>query len=462
MIPARPRRDRSPETGATWRCVDKANAMGNPRRGPRIILGPIEIAGYSAGLEAGFRDLGIDAMAIDLDGNPYRYGRGSARPPLVVRLAQRAHAADRAAPSSPVARAWSKAAKITMDLFVIAWAIARFDVFIFSFGSSFLGLHELPLLRRLRKRVIFVFNGSDARPPYIDGVRMAPDRAMPMRDCLALTRRMKASIRRVERFSDAVVAQPAFSHFFERPVVNFFTVGVPWRDRPLEGAGDRRDKLPIRILHSPSDPVVKGSSRVREAIETLRSEGLDLELVELRGVPNEVVLRELTGCDFVIDQIYSDAPMVGFATEAAAAGKPAIVGGYAWPENHRIFGSDTMPPVEECAPETLADAIRTLATNPAHREELGARAREYVTSRWSRTAIAERMLKVADGSAPTAWFFDPAALRYVEGCGLTRAEARSLVAAVVAAGGSAALCVSDKPDLERRFLEFASSGDTLG
>jgi hypothetical protein len=442
--------------------VDRANGAGSRRGGPRILLCPVEIAGYYAGLEAGLRELGVDALAIDLAGNPFRYRTGPARLPVVVRLARRAHAGHRAAASSRLLHPWWKAARIATSLFVLAWAVVRFDVFVFSFGTSFLGLRELPLLRRLGKGMVFVFHGSDARPPYIDGVRMAPDRAMPIADCLALTRRMKASIRWIERYADAVIAQPAFSHFFERPVVNFFAIGVPWRDHPLPRRTDRGDDVPIRILHSPSDPIVKGSARVREVIEQLRSEGLNLELAELRGVPNEVVLREIATCDFVVDQIYSDAPMVGFATEAAVAGKPAIVGGYAWPENHRIFGSDPMPPVEECAPEALADAIRHLATNREHREALGARARTFVTGRWSRTAVAERLLNVVDGSAPAEWLFDPRDLRYLEGCGLSREQARASVAAVVAAGGPVALCVSDKPELERRFLAFASAADVPG
>ena len=170
------------------------------------------------------------------------------------------------------------------------------------------------------------------------------------------------------------------------------------------------------------------------------------------------MLRELATCDFVVDQIYSDAPMVGFATEAAVAGKPAVVGGYAWPANHRIFGSDAMPPVEECAPETVADAIRHLATNRPHREALGQRARSFATLRWSRMAIAERLLKVVDGSAPAEWLFDPRELRYLEGCGLSRDQARATVAAVVVAGGPAALCMSDKPELEQLFLDFAADG----
>jgi len=418
-------------------------------------LGPVEIAGYYAGLEAGLLELGVDALAIDLDGNPFRYGSGAARLPLVVRMAKQARAGQRAAASSRLLRPWWRAARMATSLLVLTWALGRFDVFVFSFGTSFLGLRELPLLRRLGKRMLFVFHGSDARPPYIDGARMAPDRAMPTADCLAMTHRMKTSIAKIERYADAIVAQPAFSHFFERPVVNFFTIGVPWRDHPISDGAVRSDAGPIRILHSPSDPVVKGSARVRDVIAQLRSEGLDLELTELRGVPNEVVLREIATCDFVVDQIYSDAPMVGFATEAAVAGKPAIVGGYAWPENHRIFGSDPMPPVEECAPETLADAIRHLATNREHREALGQRARAFATLRWSRTAIAERLLMVVDGSAPAEWLFDPRELRYLEGCGLTRDQARASVAAVVAAGGPGALCVSDKPELERRFIAFA-------
>ena len=38
---------------------------GRTRRRPRVFLGPVEIAGYYAGLEAGLRNLGFDALAPD-------------------------------------------------------------------------------------------------------------------------------------------------------------------------------------------------------------------------------------------------------------------------------------------------------------------------------------------------------------------------------------------------------------
>jgi hypothetical protein len=424
----------------------------------RILLGPIEIAGYYAGLEAGFRELGADALSLDLEGNRFGYGRDSGRDPMAVRLSRRLAAEIRTRQSQAIRRRLCKAARALANALVLIWAISRYDVFVFSFGQTLLGTRELPLLRRLGKRIVFVFHGSDARPPYIDGVRMAPDRAMPTGTCIRSTRRMKSKVKRIERYAHAVVAQPAFSHFFERPVVNFFAIGVPWRDRPAVAEGRQRAGKSIRILHSPSDPVVKGSARIREAIDALKAEGLAPELVELQGVPNDVVLRELADCDFVIDQVYSDAPMVGFATEAAVAGKPSIVGGYAWPENHRAFGDLPMPPVEECAPDDLAGAIRRLASNEGRRRSLGAAARTFVLDRWSRAAVARRFLTLIEGERPAEWMFDPRGLRYVEGCGLTRDRARANVRAVIAAGGPAALCLSDKPELEALFVAFAADG----
>ena len=428
-------------------------AKGAGRR-PRIFLGPIEIAGYYAGLEAGLRELGVDVVGVDLAANPFRYGAPESRLPVVFRLSIRARAIDRAPRTPRFVRWLAKLARFFVGILCVAWATVRFDAFVFGFGTSIFGLRELPLLRLLGKRIVFVFHGSDARPPYIDGPKVAPDRAPPVADRVAMTRQTKTKLARIERYAHAVIAQPAFSHFFEKPVIDWFVVGMPWRVRSVTAPAERGPGSTVRILHSPSNPVIKGSPQIRAAVEQLQAEGLDLELVELRDVPNEVVLREIAVCDFVVDQIYSDAPMVGFATEAAAAGKPAIVGGYAWPENHRILRGE-MPPVEECAPEEIAAAIRRLATDRDYREDLGRRAQVFVAG-WSAVHVAERMLAVIDGSAPRAWWFNPNELRYLEGCGLSRADVRASVGDLLAAGGTAALCLSDKPELERQFVAFAA------
>lgn len=425
-------------------------------RGPRIFLGPVEIAGYYTGLDAGLRDLGLDSWSIDLEPHPFQYRTEARDDPVLVRLVGRVRD-QRPNPGAPKAlHALWWALWAPSRVLLLIWALARFDVFVFSAGVTLLRGYDLPLLRLFGKRLIFVFHGSDARPAYIDGQRMAPGRALAIADCAAVARRQKGWIRRVERYADVIVAQPAFSHFFERPVVNWFAIGVPWRDRPNATASERRDRATMRILHSPSDPEVKGSEHIREAVEQLRGEGLPLELVELRGVTNDVVLNELAASDFVIDQLYSDAPMVGFATEAAVASRPAIVGGYAWAANRSAFGEIPFPPVEECTPEGIADAVRRLATDAEHREALGREASAFVHDHWSRTKIARRMVRLMDGPPPDEWLFDPRSLRYVEGCGLSRERAQDVVGAVLREGGRAALCLSDKPQLEAAFVAFAA------
>lgn len=433
----------------TWRTHIRAT---NRRR--RIFLGPVEIAGYYTSLAAGLTALGMHAEAIDLGANPYAYAGPGQRLPRLVRLAQRLRAARQAPAGRRLPSAAWRGADAAVSILTLVWAVVRFDVFVFSFGMSIFGLRELPLLRRLGKRIVFVFHGSDARAPFIDGALLAPGRRPAVEGVIAQTKLRKSRLSRIERHAHAVIAQPAFSHLFSRPVVDWFVVGMPWRAAPTAAADPIPRGTAIRILHSPSDPVVKGTGRIRAVVEDLVREGLPLELVELQGVPNEVVRREIAGCDFVIDQIYSDAPMVAFATEAAAAAKPAIVGGYAWPENHRILRGPVMPPVEECTPEALPAAIRHLALDPAHRERLGARAQAFVAG-WAAEEVARRLLLVIEGETPAGWWFDPAELRYVEGCGLTREAARQSVAAVLQAGGRTALCLDDKPELEQCFVDFA-------
>lgn len=79
----------------------------------------------------------------------------------------------------------------------------------------------------------------------------------------------------------------------------------------------------FRILHAPNHRNIKGSSRIEEAVTNLRSQGLDLDLTLLSGVPHQQVIAEISKHDLVVDQL-----IVGwyaqFALEALVAGVPTI------------------------------------------------------------------------------------------------------------------------------------------
>lgn len=423
-------------------------------RSLRVFVGPVEIAGYYSGVARALRQVGVDAVSVDLADHPFGYGADTPKPRL-VRVA--AWCASRRRTSRRPGARWLvwRGLEGVARMALLAWCLVRFDVFIFGFGTTLVSCRELRLMRLLRKRMIFVFNGSDARPPYIDGVFLTGQHALSIAQTVVLARERKARIATIERYADVIISQPAISHFFTRPVVDFFRVGVP-SISVAQGAEEGERHPVIRVLHSPSNPEVKGSAMIRSTVEAARAAGYLVELVELRGVPNRVVLEEILKADFVVDQLFSDAPMVGFATEAAAASRPAVVGGYAWPLHNKLYANGELPPVAQCHPDQLAETMIGLVSDDRRRTQLGRRAREFVTTEWGLEAIGHRYEQVVLGDVPDEWLFDPGELRYVHGVGLPEDRARRIVAGLIAEGGVVALQLTDKPALERAFVAFAA------
>lgn len=425
------------------------------RRPRRIFIGLTEIAGYYGQLAEGFRSCGIPVTFVDLSDNPFRYGGSSPHP--IARMtamasAMRARAILRGGLRAVVARIAFRLALAAL----FASVVPRHDTFIFGFGSSFFWLRELRLLRLLGKTIVFVFNGSDARPPYIDGALMDPALGRSIDSCVELTAQRRREIHQIERSAHLVVSHALYLHFFERPAAGFQVLGLPGpRPDPEEPEPEPEPDIDtIRILHSPSQPGAKGTSRIRSTMERLRADGMNVDLIELQGVPNDVVHRELRRCHFVIDQLYSDGPMLSFAREAAQYARPAVVGSYGWDEIRRLMPAGSIAPVEACHPDDLESAIRRLAEDPAHRRELGRAAREFLHG-WTSALVARRYLRLLGGKRPAAWMCDPSAVRYVHGVGLSEERAREIVAAVIRRAGVSALQIRDKPELERAFIAFA-------
>lgn len=426
---------------------------------PRIFIGLTEIAGFYGNLAAGLRAVGAQATFVDLGRHPFEYASGDQR--WIVRLAR--WTSRRRLDAKGGFLGWIVLWQLVHRLALAAlfiWAVPRHDAFIFGFRTSFFRLRELPLLRWFGKKVIFVFNGSDARPPYIDGADMDPAHGRSIDGCIQLARAKKRQIAQIERWSTIVVSHALYLHFFERPAAGIPVLGLA---QPLladyPAVAPEPPEPPIRILHSPSNPTVKGSELIRAAVGRLIAEGLPLQLIEIRDMPNRVVHEQLQTCHFVVDQLYSDVPMAGFAAEAALYGKPAVVGSYGWDEILRLMPDGHRAPVEGCHPDDIESAIRRLATDAAHRRSLGLAARQFVEG-WAGEAVARRYLRLLGGERAPDWMCDPSDVRYVQGGGLSEQRAREIVVAVIRGGGIGALQIGDKPKLEAAFLQFiGASGE---
>jgi glycosyltransferase involved in cell wall biosynthesis len=426
----------------------------------RIMIGPWEVAGIGAGLKAGFDRLGREAELVLSHPHPFGYGGESrhliariwlrlgrlyvrhANGPLPVRLL-----------ASTPWRAWS--------VLILLWALIRYDAFIFLYGTTITNSRiEARLYAWTGKRVALIYCGSDARPAYVDG----PAVNLPaLRSRLSrMTRIKRRRIALYESLGFVLVNSPTSAQLHAKPFVNWFITGIP-RDfapgaEPAPPEPERLTGSPVRILHSPSAPLEKGTARIVETVEKLKGEGLDLDFVLLQGVPNSRVKEELGRCDFVIDQLYSDQPLATFAVEAAHFGRPAVVGGYAAAPEHRA-AFEPLPPSMFVVPDELEAAVRLMATDAEARRELGARAREFVGARWSIEAAAGTVFELLRSGPRPDQLVDPAAIRYVHGCGLPEEAARSAVREVVARGGPAALQLSHNPALEQAFVRFSLGED---
>ena len=336
---------------------------------------------------------------------------------------------------------------------LLASAVARHDTFILSSDTWVHRRFDLPLLRLLRKRIILVFTGSDHRPPYLDGWFGARESAPDWADLARATRRVRQRVATAERYADEIVALPASAHFHTKPILDFLRIGIPFALPADPGVPGPSRGEGVRVLHSPSNPVGKGSDLVRAAIEALRAAGHAIDYVEVVGRPHREVLAALRDCDFVVDEVFSDTPMASFATEAAAFGKPAVVTGYYAELIGDQLPPEAIPPSLFEMPEQLTAAIERLVVDEALRQTLGARARAFVGENWSPVAVARRYRGILEGNVPADWRWDPARQRYLYGWGMDRELAASTARGLARAVGVTGLGLAHAPRLAAALLE---------
>lgn len=143
---------------------------------------------------------------------------------------------------------------------------------------------------------------------------------------------------------------------------------------------------PLRVVHAPNHPQFKGSSYLVEAIETLKAEGIAIELVRVERVPNDEALAIYRTADIVFDQC-----LIGFhgyfALEAMALGKPVMV---------FIRKPEYLLHPEECpmiliTRDNIAQVLRELANDPARLRNIGRQSRDYMLRHYGLDAFAQRL-----------------------------------------------------------------------
>lgn len=180
--------------------------------------------------------------------------------------------------------------------------IAQHDLFVFIWaGASLRWGTEVPLLKKLGKRIVWIFCGSDVRHPMayeqeFSSMVLSDDQFERVgKDPLD---QWLQGVRLAERYSDLIISQPNQSGLAVRPYDHFF---LPLKLSQYKHQSPGRE-VPV-VVHAPSVKSIKGTKYILQAIERLRAEGLRFEFQLLHGVSNQEVLSSLENADVVIEQV---------------------------------------------------------------------------------------------------------------------------------------------------------------
>jgi hypothetical protein len=420
----------------------------------KIFMGTSDIAHYYENLKHGFDLIGVESYRCDFnDSNPLT-NRGFF-PRLISSMLKKSKFSK--FPINVIAKLIGGFSCMLYFVF----CILKYTDFIFCYTTSLLPRNvDLPILKIFGKRIVWVFHGTDIRPPYLDGAIIYDEneerRSIPQIYVLGL--RTKKHIRWIERWADVIVAQPGHSQFLNRSFVDALAIGNPISEVKhnlkceMDFVANKSGEIPVRIVHAPTHLSGKGTREIRKAIEEIKKYGYNVQYIEVYKQPHHVVIDEIMKCDFVVDQMYSDVPMPVFSTEAAQYGKPAVVCGYAQSIFFDSFEKGKIPPTVYRVPDQIVKSIEELIKYPKYRIEMGNKARDYVKSEWDDRRIAMIYIGILDKGE--LWeTTNHLNILYTKGCGISEDKSKYIIQQIVNMYGVDGLQI-DNSVLRKKFLDL--------
>lgn len=440
---------------------------------PRIFLGLSDHGCRLFALSLGFRAKGWDALYYSFYPEPN--GADAHRTPDELPLLHRWNhriCVIRSDSSRPVLiRRLAGAASEVCRVLLLLWTLVRFDVVIFGAWNSFflnsfgnraqpplwLLRLECRLFRLFRCKVIYTFWGGDSRPTYLDGMYIHGENWHPerVRDHV---RWRRGHIDLINEFAhDIVDIPPQGQYFHRRPFALHSRVGMCLLEeapqvspQAISSAGES-----LTVLHTPSDPVRKGTALVESMVRQLQAEGFPINYRSATGISRKEVLALMRSADIFFDESYSDFPASCTTVEAGYSGAAPVSCGHSaefWlefePEMTKVFG--------QMAQEDVLPYVRGLVTDPEKLMKARRCPAEFVNQHWRTEQVTERYMRLIDGSAPKEWYFDPAQSdRLLGGFFMPPEKARGFLREYLRRFGTEALCLDDKPALRAAIEEYS-------
>lgn len=288
---------------------------------------------------------------------------------------------------------------------LLAWLVNRARGFIYVGGGAFLEGHhderdfEFSFIRSRGRRLVCYFTGNDIRSPHLSLERAArtgrpnigsilttidPVFATPEYDA---ARRLRAEVaeHHAEAIFTARVDQIGYLEGPTHPFLYFYP------DEQFVGSTRKFDDVDrIIVVHAPSNPLLKGTDAVREAMERIVAVYPHVEYRELIGVPHEQVLAALDEAHIALNEFYATVPGV-FGVEAMARRCVLVTSADAADEPDLGESSHGAWAVADV--HTLHDVVARIIEHPKEMAEQADRgwrwAREFASATASKRALKD-------------------------------------------------------------------------
>lgn len=388
----------------------------------RVFLGVQEIAGIMERLNNAYHEAVIQSEFYCMDDYAFSPDELERKEHSILKK-YKIHTNKRIQAQKEYERNWWYFLQMWDILYIFIYVLFKYDDFIYIFGHGMFFYNkylsrieemEFYILKIFHKRMVMWLCGSDSRAPYCDVFMHTYSNKIGK--LYKETQRRSKKVKMLEKYM-TVIDMPASSHFHTKSYLIYNCVGIPVDEK--EKVINRKLHNKITILHAPSNQKGKGTKIIKDILRQIKEEGYDFEYVEVSGLPHNIVLEKMAMCDIVIDQLYSDTPMAGFASEAAINGVPVIVSGY-YAEVYKDSIPQPIAPTIFCKPDELKEKIIFLLEHEEERIRIGRCEKEYIENYCLSSIVANRLLNILDGVYPREWIMHPNENNYIWGGGVDK------------------------------------------
>jgi len=189
----------------------------------KIFIGFSEVANYYTNLTKGFKEIGYEYFLITFGKNKRLYNIEDDK----FFDQKITHFLTNKINKSIYCKVFFYPFFIFLRLYLFFKYTYKCDIFIFSYNSSFLWLYDLPILKFFNKKIIFVYHGSDSRPPYLSGNYI--NNGFSLNFVKKFSHWVYKKNKTVENYSDHIISLPSSGQFFSRKLINFLWIGLPFK-----------------------------------------------------------------------------------------------------------------------------------------------------------------------------------------------------------------------------------------